>query len=203
MYRERTILLLFWWLLATLALRSQTLLLSGRVFDADTEKPIEFASILLKESGQWAISNEQGEFQLKNVPAGWSTLTVQCLGYHKRTFPMQLSRNVTDMRLRLKPENLKLDGVTVVAKRKQDEATTSYTIDRQTLDQQQLINLSDIQTLLPGGKTVNATLMSESRIGLRSGSKEKGGSREEKGRAEWVAFRADGKTGEAACRTAE
>jgi len=144
------------------------------VFDADTEKPIEFASILLKESGQWAISNEQGEFQLKNVPAGWSTLTVQCLGYHKRTFPMQLSRNVTDMRLRLKPENLKLDGVTVVAKRKQDEATTSYTIDRQTLDQQQLINLSDIQTLLPGGKTVNATLMSDSRIGLRSGSNEKG-----------------------------
>jgi outer membrane receptor protein involved in Fe transport len=62
----------------------------------------------------------------------------------------------------------------VVAKRKQDEATTSYTIDRQALDNQQMLNIGDISTLLPGGKTVNPTLMNDNRLALRSGASEKG-----------------------------
>ena len=174
MYTKRNTILLLLWLVAVIGLRAQTFVMGGKVYDADTGKPLEFASVLLTESGLWAITNEQGNFTIKNVPAGKHTLTVQSLGYQKRTFPMELSRDVTDMRLRLKPENLKLEGVTVTAKRKTDEATTSYTIDRQTLDNQQILNISDIQTLLPGGKTVNPSLMNDGRISLRSGSQEKG-----------------------------
>lgn len=146
----------------------------GIVIDSDTNEPVEFASIMLSESGLWAITNSEGQFTLKNVPKGKNSLSVQCLGYSKRTFTMELTRNITDMTLRIKPQNLKLNEVTVVAKRKTDEATTSYIIDRQTLDNQQLINVSDIQTLLPGGKTVNSTLMNDNRISLRSGQSEMG-----------------------------
>ena len=174
MYRSKNIISLLLMLCMALATQAQQVRIEGLVYDADTGRPIEFASILLTESGQWAVSNERGEFSIKNVPQGKSTLTVQCLGYQKRSFPMELNRDVTDMRLRLKPENLRLEGVTVTAKRKTDEATTSYTIDRQTLDNQQILNVSDIATLLPGGKTVNPTLMSDSRMALRSGSQEKG-----------------------------
>ena len=158
----------------TVCLHSQQLRIAGWVYDADTGKPIEFASILLTESGQWAITDNKGEFRIKNIPKGKSTLTVQCMGYKKRSFLMELTKDIDDMRLRLKPENLKLDDVTVVAKRKQDEATTSYTIDRQTLDQQHLLNVSDIAALLPGGRTTNPTLMNDSRMALRSSSQEKG-----------------------------
>lgn len=158
----------------TVLLYGQQVRIAGWVYDADTGKPIEFASILVTESGQWAISDEKGEFKMKNVPKGKSTLTVQCMGYKKRSFPMELTSDINDMRLRLKPENLKLDDVTVVAKRKQDEATTSYTIDRQTLDQQHLLNVSDIATLLPGGRTINPSLMNDNRMALRSSSQEKG-----------------------------
>ena len=105
-------------------LHAQQITIAGRVTDEETQKPIEFASILMKENGLWAITDE----------------------------------------------------VTVTAKRKDNESTTSYTIDRAALDQQQLLNVSDIATLLPGGKTVNATLMSDNRIALRSGSQEKGSS---------------------------
>ncbi|MBQ8158273.1 MAG: TonB-dependent receptor [Prevotella sp.] len=159
---------------ATLTIQAQTLRLSGRVYDADTDEPIEFASILLSESGLWAVTDSKGEFTIKNVPEGKSTLTVQCLGYQKRTMPMILNASVPKLSLRLKPENLKLREVTVIAKRKTDEATTSYTIDRQTLDNQQILNISDIQTLLPGGKTINPSLMNDNRMSLRSGSQEKG-----------------------------
>ncbi len=149
-------------------------MLSGRVVDDATEEPIEFASVLLNESGLWAITDEKGEFTIKNVSTGKLTLIIQCLGYQKRSWPMTITRDVTNLKLKLKEENLKLDEVTIVAKRKTDEATTSYVIDRTTLDNQQLLNVSDISTLLPGGKTVNSTLMSDSRLALRSGSSEKG-----------------------------
>ena len=149
-------------------------MLQGTVVDADSQQPIEFASVLLTESGLWAVTGEKGEFSIKGVPRGKHTLTVQCLGYQKRTLPMVIERNVENMVLKLNAGNLKLDEVTVTARRKQDEATTSYTIDRTTLDQQQILNIADISTLLPGGKTVNPSLMNDTRLSLRSGSQEKG-----------------------------
>ena len=148
--------------------------LRGTVLDADTQQPIEFASVLLAESGLWAITGEKGEFTIKNVPRGKNTLTLQCLGYQKRSWPMNVERNIDNLVFRLSANNLKLDEVTVTARRKQDEATTSYTIDRTTLDQQQIINIADIGTLLPGGKTVNPSLMNDTRMALRSSSQEKG-----------------------------
>ena len=148
--------------------------LRGIVLDADTQQPIEFASVLLAESGLWAITGEKGEFNVKGVPRGKNTLTVQCLGYQKRSWPLNVERDIDNLMFRLHTNNLKLDEVTVTARRKQDEATTSYTIDRTTLDQQQIINISDIGTLLPGGKTVNPSLMNDTRMALRSSALEKG-----------------------------
>ena len=148
--------------------------IQGTVVDASSGLPVEFASLMLAESGLWAISGDNGQFAIRDVPRGRNTLTVQCLGYQKRTFTMTLERDVDNMTLRLRPENLKLDEVTVTARRKQDEATTSYTIGRTTLDQQQLLNIADVGSLLPGGKTVNPSLMNDTRIALRSAAQEKG-----------------------------
>ena len=178
----RKYILLLWLLSSALALpaddkpgRASALFqLRGTVLDADTQQPIEFASVLLSESGLWAITGEKGEFTIKNVPRGKNTLTLQCLGYQKRSWPMNVERDIDNLVFRLNANNLKLDEVTVTARRKQDEATTSYTIDRTTLDQQQIINIADISTLLPGGKTVNPSLMNDTRMALRSGSQEKG-----------------------------
>lgn len=167
-------LVIFLLLCTALPVRGQTVTIGGTVTDADTGSPIEFASVLLTESGLWAVTGEGGKFTVKGTPRGKNTLTVQCLGYQKRSWTMTFERDVNNLTLRLKPGNLKLDEVTVTAQRKQDEATTSYSIDRTTLDQQQLINISTLGTLLPGGKTVNPSLMDDQRLALRSGSLEKG-----------------------------
>ena len=154
--------------------KAQDYVLSGKVVDADNGQPVEYASILIAESGLWAITDDKGVFTIKHIKQGKTTLTVQCLGYRKQTWPMTIRRNVLDLTLRIQQETLKLEGVTITAKRVQDEATTSYTIDRTTLDNQQILNISDLATLLPGGKTVNASLMNDTRLSLRSGTQEKG-----------------------------
>lgn len=154
--------------------KGQSYVLSGKVIDGSNGEPVEYASILIAESGQWAITDGKGAFTIRHVKSGKTTLTVQCLGYRKQTWPMTIRRDVTELTLRLQQETLKLEGVTITAKRVQDEATTSYNIGRTTLDNQQILNISDLATLLPGGKTVNTSLMSDNRLSLRSGTQEKG-----------------------------
>ncbi len=148
--------------------------LAGMVVDDKSNAPVEYASILIAESGQWAVTDSKGQFSIKGVAQGRLTLTVQCLGYRKRSWTMNITSSVTNLRLKVKEENLKLDEVTITAKRKTNESTTSYTIDRTALDNQQILNLSDIGALLPGGKTTNPSLVNDDRMALRSGSGEKG-----------------------------
>lgn len=148
--------------------------LTGKVVDARNGQPVEFASVLISENGLWAITNESGAFEIKGIERGRAVITIQCMGYQKETYTIDMSADVTGKLFSLKQDNLMLDEVTVVAKRKEDEATTSYTIDRKALDQQQILNISDIETLLPGGKSTNPSLMDDNRIALRSEGQEKG-----------------------------
>ena len=168
----RTILTLLLLMLITQA--SAQVTLSGKVVEDKSNQPIEFASILIAESGQWAVTDGKGQFSIKGVGKGRLTVTVQCLGYQKRSWTMNITNSITNLSLKLKEENLKLDEVTVTAKRKTNENTTSYTINRSTLDQQQILNISDIDALLPGGKTTNPSLVNDNRMALRSGGSEKG-----------------------------
>ena len=172
MSKRQSIILLFLTLLALRA--SAQLAISGKVVGYDDGQPIAFASILVAGSGQWAVSGDDGRFTIKGAEKGTATLTVQCLGYQKLIQTVTLTDKAVSLTLRLKEDNLKLEGVTVTARRRRDEATTSYTIDRTALDHQQILNLGDIQALLPGGKTVNPTLMDDNRLALRSSSQEKG-----------------------------
>ena len=145
----------------------------GKVID-ESSRPIDYAYVTIAESGLWAITNDKGFFSIKGIAEGKQTVNVQCLGYQKRSWQMNITKNVLNLRLILKEDNLRLNEVTVVAKRKDNESTTSYTIDRTALENQQIVNVSDISSLLPGGTTINPTLMSDNRLALRSGTSESG-----------------------------
>ncbi len=153
---------------------AQKLSVGGLILSEKDRLPIAYSTVMIKESGQWAVSDDKGEFLIKNVQKGTCTVVIRSLGYVSRTFTLKVVDESKKLRILLKEENLKLAEVEAVAKRKNDDATTSYHIDRLALDNQQIINLSDIGTLLPGGKTVNSTLMDDDRMALRSGSSEKG-----------------------------
>ena len=155
---------------------AQKATLTGRVVTAKDGTPVEYASILLNESGLWAVTDQQGLFTIHHISPGKVTLSVRCLGYAPYTRLLDLKDNNQNLRIPLQASNLKLNEVQVVARRKENESTTSYTIGRQALDNQQILNLSDVTALLPGGKTVNSTLIDNNRIGLRSQSNEKGNS---------------------------
>lgn len=170
----RLLIVVFFLLGIRTASLSQNYNIAGKIVNKDGRKPVEFAMVMMKENGLWAISDKDGKFLIKKVPQGVVALTVQCLGYAPTRITLHVNKDNMTLIIPLSEENLKLDGVEVVARRKSDVSTTSYTIDRMALDNQQILSLGDVSTLLPGGKTVNSSLMNDSRIALRSDSQEKG-----------------------------
>lgn len=147
---------------------------SGTVLDDRTLKPLAYSTVKIQNMELWAIADNNGNFVIANVPEGQQTVEVKTLGYVTRTVTFRLSRDTNLKNIRLKEDNLSIPGIEVTAKKRTVTGTTAYTMDRTTLDHSQVLNLSDITALLPGGQTVNATLMDDSRLALRAGTSEKG-----------------------------
>lgn len=156
-----------------IALHGQAVL-NGLVTDAGDGKPVEFATVTLLQNEQWCMADNQGAFTMHVRGNGASALRVTCVGYEPMEVMVDPKSHVDTLHLAMRPTSLQLDQVIVTAQRKTENATTSYLIDRQALDNQQIVNVSDILTLLPGGKTVNSSLINDQRIALRAESSEKG-----------------------------
>ena len=61
--------------------KAQGVLLNGTIKSKGDGRPIEYATVTLKECELWAITDNKGRFAIKNVPSGNVTLTVRCLGF--------------------------------------------------------------------------------------------------------------------------
>ena len=126
---------------------------SGRILEEKTKNPIEYASVVIDGNELWSITNEKGEFLLKNVPKGDIRLVVSCLGYARRVFEVKVSEHVSDLMFYLPEDNLALQEVVVTAKSKANEMSTSYVIDRAGIDHLQMSGAADVTSLLPGGRS--------------------------------------------------
>lgn len=147
---------------------------SGRVLDDHDSKPLSYATVKILNMELWAVADDNGSFLITNVPEGQVTVEVRTLGYVTRSFSFKLTRDTDLKNIRMKEDNLSIPGVEVTARKKSTTGATTYTMDRTTLDHSQVLSLGDITALLPGGQTVNSTLMNDSRLALRSGSSERG-----------------------------
>ena len=168
-----TFLLFFFAILSTFA-GTGRFTVSGKVLDDHTMKPLSYATVKVLNLELWAVADDNGSFSIANVPEGQVTVEVRTLGYVTRTVSFLLNRDTDLKNIRMKEDNLSIPGVEVTARKRSATGATTYTMDRTTLDHSQVLSLSDITALLPGGQTVNSTLMNDSRLALRAGSGERG-----------------------------
>ena len=151
-------------LLTIKTLSAQNYNVEGTVKNLSDSLPVPFATVVLGDNLLWCVTDENGYFILKNIPGDNIKITVQCLGFVKREFTVR--RNMKPLKIYLHEDNLTIEEVTVTAQRTKNEAASTYTLDRNVLDHSQIINVSNVSSLLPGGKTINATLTDDSRISL-------------------------------------
>ena len=149
--------------------------LSGKVLDVRTKLPVEFATVALNDEKLWAITNEKGEFILTDILKSRVNLHVTSFGYVEVELELDIRESLPGIEILLSEKNLALDEVVVTAQRKISNLTTSYLLDRTTLDHAQLLTISNITNLLPGGKTRGIqSLISSTNILLQAQTSEQG-----------------------------
>ncbi len=160
-------------LMALLALLPVRLLAQGSSIEGvvvikDTEKAVEMAVIELPKLGLWAVADQNGHFLLKDIPAGEQQVVVSSLGFVTLQTTLHTPYKGV-VRFELTEDNLQVDEVVVTATENNNALSTSRTIGSNALEHLQVLNASDIQSLLPGGKTINPDLMEDNILSLRDG----------------------------------
>ena len=140
----------------------------GRVTEARTGEPVPGAAVQLDDNYLWAVTSEDGTFELAGAEKGTYTLEVSCLGYVTVKKVLRLTESVPSLAIELQPNTLALNEVVVTAETSKDNINTTQTINRTALDHLQMSSMGDIAALLPGGKTLNPDLTSDNPFSLRS-----------------------------------
>lgn len=93
-------------------------MIMGHVIEYDTEENIAFATIYIEETGGGTMSNEEGQFEIRNLPAGKYTLRVTAIGYETQTKEVVVSKDfATVIHFKMKPDAISFDAVVVSANR--------------------------------------------------------------------------------------
>jgi CarboxypepD_reg-like domain/TonB-dependent Receptor Plug Domain len=108
-------------LLSIVAVSAQiTQVLRGTILDKQSESPLVGAAVQIKETTPMlgAVADENGNFEIKNVPTGRYTLQVTFIGYNTATLPNIVvnAGKETVLNLSLEESVTKLDAVVVSGK---------------------------------------------------------------------------------------
>ena len=138
----------------TLLASGQTYTFSGKVLSQKSHQPVEYATVGLESTSQWAVADDKGNFTIKNVQGGKNIVSISCIGYANDTREIEIGRDIDNYKIYLAEDNLALEGVVITAKEKDNSATTNRMIDKTALEPIQMMNLTEVSSLLPGGSPV-------------------------------------------------
>ena len=143
---------------------------SGVVAEKKSGAPVEYATVLVEATGQWAVTDAQGRFTIQAVSVPKSTVSIASLGYVTLEQVLDFGQLKEPVSFLLEEDNLTLNGAVVTAKENEASATTSRTIDKTALEHVQLMNVSSIASLLPGGVTLDNNPISSREFSIRAGT---------------------------------
>ena len=177
MYRRFIISLLVAWISAlhlTASPAPETFTVKGLVTEVGSDMPIPGTAVRLGSDYLWTITDTDGSFVFENVQAGKYELEVSCLGYVTVTSEIEVSKDISGIKISLNENSLALDEVVVTAQKAKDGLSTTHSLGRDALNHLQMSNMTDVAALLPGGKTINPDLTAENSFSLRDGGSSNG-----------------------------
>ena len=118
-------------LLLCVAIQLQAQLISGKIYDASSGKPLEYVSLGVIDAPIGTITNASGEFSLNikgQSPKAKATVRVSMIGYLPKTFSIEELTNNENI-LKLENKLIELGEVTIkpVSGKQHKVGTTGYT----------------------------------------------------------------------------
>ena len=109
---------------------------SGRVIDAQLNEPLPYVNIVITDTAKkiitGGITNDDGTFEIKNIPEGTITVSIQFVGFKTIDKNVTLGKGNYKLNLgdiKLEEESTGLDEVTIVA----DVSTIQQKVDRKVI----------------------------------------------------------------------
>ena len=101
-------------LLLLTALSVRAAAVRGFIYDAETDRPLPGCHVRITGSNWITSSDEEGRFELEDIPAGIYRLEVSCVGYCQYPVTIKLQEFEAEVRMiRLNPSVVDLQEVTV------------------------------------------------------------------------------------------
>ncbi|WP_321297695.1 carboxypeptidase-like regulatory domain-containing protein [Marinifilum fragile] len=142
----------------------------GRVLSKESGKAIELATVVITNINKWDVTNANGEYSINHLQTGKYNIAVSCLGYKTIEQEIWISADSSIHHFEMEVLSLGLNEVKVTAELKEEQSTT-YTITSTALEHEQVLDVSQIQSLLPGGKTTSSKhLIGSRRLQIHSES---------------------------------
>jgi len=92
---------------------SQGFTISGRVLDAETNEPLQFAHVFIDQSTHGTVTNTNGEFFLENLEAGEYRLVFSFVGFELFNRSVSITDKDMVINARLVPQNAVLQNIEV------------------------------------------------------------------------------------------
>jgi len=140
--------------------------MQGKIVCKSTGEPVMMATVVLKELNIWATTTDDGDFILKNVPAGSYTLVVSCLGYVQHEERVSFPVKAEKVTILIDEATLAIEDVVVTAKEGRRIASGSV-IEQSAIQHVQPTDLSDVLQLLPGQTALNPDLSKPKQLTIR------------------------------------
>ncbi len=141
---------------STLTAISQQQRLSGKITD-ETATTITGATIHLLNTEFATISDREGQFEIRNLPAGRYILEISAVGF--ATISKIITTQDNNLQIVMKPASLQLDEVVVSAEKKEEILQSlPYSISAlssKKIEQYRLWNTKDLTTIIPNLYTGN------------------------------------------------
>lgn len=158
--KSKTIFFLIWLIILTIPASGKSGLaqgiLKGRVVDAKTGEPLPGANIILRGTTLGTISDQNGFFVLKNLPAGRYNILISMIGYKAGIFDNTLiaANHITELTVRLKSTFILAPELIVTAnksiQRVQDSPVSIAVLSDLYIRQKNSITIQDALRFTPG-----------------------------------------------------
>jgi outer membrane receptor for ferrienterochelin and colicins len=127
-------------------------ILQGKITSEGVEVP--FATIILKDSGVWVSSNEDGLYKFEKLKMGYHQIIASSLGMIKKKLDIDIKEGLNVIDIDLKPSIYNLDQVVVTGtktfKRRTQSPVIVNVIDSRQLENVQACNLAEGLKFQPG-----------------------------------------------------
>ncbi len=136
------------------------------------KQPLSYAVVSLPEVGVATTTDNDGQFEIKSIPAGTYVVEITTLGYEP------LSQSITlpadqPFTFSMQETSFYLKDVVVSAESKKTGASTASKISKAAIDHIQATSLADVMSLLPGAETRTSdeiSLQGANTFSVRNGS---------------------------------